>query len=391
VIWDQAKCEKDHPDVGCEKKGALWYPKCKPGFEMTTVNFCQTKGCPAGWEDIGVSCKMPSKGRGVGVARNVCAPNVPDLDAGLCYEGCPDGYNGAGPVCWTEKATSKPRGAGVIPDQCPPSHPNFDAGLCYSDCPNPQYAGIGPVCWGGCGDRYPEQCGVGCATTKVSCGLVTTEMVVAPLEMIASIASLGGYSLADKAKDSAQVAFKNAVEEATEASVKDMGTTIGQQAVLAAKRNLDKLDDFGKALASRKDLIKKALKDNAFDPVKDRAVGSWRNGVEGRLQKKIANASNEFQAELIREGAATKFVKEAADETLDEVEKDSIRNFSRQVAEEAAKEKASRLLQRQEIKDKLLGFLSKSWNGTDKAWIEMGNKCAGMGLNVAGDWAAVQP
>ncbi len=390
VAWDQAKCEADHPDVGCEMKGALWYPKCKPGFVMTTVNFCQTDGCPPGWEDIGVSCKMPSKGRGVGVARNVCAPNVPDFDAGLCYENCPDGYNGVGPVCWTEKATSKPRGAGVIPDQCPPDHPVFDAGLCYSTCPNPEYAGIGPVCWGGCGGRYSEPCGVGCATSTISCGLVTTEMVVAPLEMIASIASLGGYSLVDKAKDSAKIAFKNAVEEATEASVKDMGVTIGQQAVLAAKRNLDKLDNFGKALASRKDLIKKALKENAFDPVKDRAVKSWRNGVENRLQKKIANASNEFQAELIRDGAAKKFVKEAADETLDEIEKDSIRNFSQQVAEEAAKEKASRLLRRDEIKDKLLSFLSKSWNGTDKAWIEMGQQCTEMGLNIAGDWAAAQ-
>ena len=102
AIWDQKKCDAAHADVGgCEKWGAIWYPKCKTGFKNEGCCFCATDGCPADWEDIGVSCKKPSSGRGVGVARNVCVSNVPELDGGLCYQSCPEGYDGDGPVCWT--------------------------------------------------------------------------------------------------------------------------------------------------------------------------------------------------------------------------------------------------------------------------------------------------
>ena len=32
VIWQGKKCSREHPDLGCEKWGALWYPKCKENY-----------------------------------------------------------------------------------------------------------------------------------------------------------------------------------------------------------------------------------------------------------------------------------------------------------------------------------------------------------------------
>lgn len=389
VIWDKKKCERNPlATQGCEKKGALWYPRCKPGFQMTTVNFCQTKGCPAGFSDIGVSCKMPSQGRGVGVVRNVCAAGVPDLDGGLCYKNCPQDYNGVGPVCWTQKPVSQPRGVGLVPDQCPSSHPNFDAGLCYRNCPNPAYAGVGPVCWGSCTGRYKEQCGVGCATSKVSCGLVTTEMVIAPLEAVASILSLGGYSLVDKAKDGIKKGLKEAVDAADGPAAKAFGKTLGQQAAIAAKKSLKKLDNLSKGLAKRKNAIVKSIKDNTLEPIKDRASKAWIKGAQKRLDNKASKLAKSFEKELIQSGATPSdldklmFQKVAKSKVESEV--------AEKAAKAALKKNSPKMLARIEIKDKILRKLSQSWNNTDKAWLNVGRKCAGLGINVAGDWGDAQ-
>lgn len=392
VIWDKKKCEQGNPAVGCEQKGALWYPRCKSGFEMTTVNFCQTKGCPAGFADIGVSCKMPSKGRGVGVVRNICAANVPNLDAGLCYKNCPEGYKGIGPVCWTQKAVSQPRGVGLVPDQCPPSHPNFDAGLCYRECPNPAYDGIGPVCWGSCGGRYEEPCGVGCATSVASCGIVTTEMVVAPLEAVASILSLGGYSLVDKAKEGAKKALKEAVDAADGPTAKAIGKTLGQKAAVAAKKSIDKLDNLSKGLAKRKDAIIKAIKDNTLEPVKDKATKAGIKITQKRLDNNAAKLAKEFEKELIQSGAKPSELDKLV---FQKVAKSTVESEAAEKAAEAAtlkalKEASPKLLERKEIRDKILRKISQSWNNTDKAWIEVGQKCADLGLTIADDWVATQ-
>ena len=44
---------------------------------------------------------------------DTCPTNKPELDAGLCYEPCEEGYHGVGPVCW---ASSQNVGIGTIPD-----------------------------------------------------------------------------------------------------------------------------------------------------------------------------------------------------------------------------------------------------------------------------------
>ena len=86
--------------------------------------------------------------RGVGIIPAGCDPQHPDLQTGLCYQSCPAGMDGKGPVCWTTSKVSTPRGAGLIPKSCPSDHPDEAAGLCYQSCPD-GYHGIGPVCWKG--------------------------------------------------------------------------------------------------------------------------------------------------------------------------------------------------------------------------------------------------
>jgi hypothetical protein len=91
------RCNKAHPQ-GCEKHGAIIYPKCKEGFHATGCCIC-SPNCPLGQTDIGVSCAKKSYGRGVGKPPTKCSGNQ-EYDAGLCYAPCKTGHKGVGPVCW---------------------------------------------------------------------------------------------------------------------------------------------------------------------------------------------------------------------------------------------------------------------------------------------------
>lgn len=96
-------CErsKDHgaKTNGCEKAGAFWYPRCDPGFHVTTVNFC-APSCPHGFDNIAVGCLRPTTNRGPGQAPNGCPADKPDHDGGFCYPECDPGYAGKSFVCW---------------------------------------------------------------------------------------------------------------------------------------------------------------------------------------------------------------------------------------------------------------------------------------------------
>lgn len=72
VAWKKDKCEADNSQ-GCEKHLAMWYPKCKEGFEAVGCCICRQRGCPDGYKDDGATCrrkgdiqKKESYGRGVG-------------------------------------------------------------------------------------------------------------------------------------------------------------------------------------------------------------------------------------------------------------------------------------------------------------------------------------
>ncbi len=94
----RARCKKDHSQ-GCEKHGAIIYPKCKEGFHAEGCCVC-SPDCPPGMKDIGVSCEKQKFSRGVGKPLHTCAANQ-DKDGLLCYPPCRTGYNGKGPVCWS--------------------------------------------------------------------------------------------------------------------------------------------------------------------------------------------------------------------------------------------------------------------------------------------------
>lgn len=97
AIWNEDNCNRDNPDVGCEKWGAIWYPRCKTNFHNVACCIC-SPDCPSGMTDIGISCAKDSYGRGAGEPL-ICAPHL-EMSGLLCYPPCKSGYHGNGPVCW---------------------------------------------------------------------------------------------------------------------------------------------------------------------------------------------------------------------------------------------------------------------------------------------------
>jgi len=82
-IWDEWKCNRDNSGTGCEKWGAMWYPRCRSGFYAFGCCICSPK-CPSGYTDIGVSCAKQVYSRGIGKIPS-CASDQ-DTIAGLCYK-----------------------------------------------------------------------------------------------------------------------------------------------------------------------------------------------------------------------------------------------------------------------------------------------------------------
>ena len=97
AIWNEDKCKRENAELGCEKWGAVWYPKCKANFHNVACCIC-SPDCPSGMTDIGISCAKDSYGRGVGEVLT-CEAGL-EMSGLLCYPPCKSGYSGNGPVCW---------------------------------------------------------------------------------------------------------------------------------------------------------------------------------------------------------------------------------------------------------------------------------------------------
>lgn len=97
AIWNEDECKRDNPELGCEKWGAVWYPKCREHFHNVACCIC-SPDCPSGMTDIGISCAKGSYGRGAGEPL-ICRDGL-EMSGLLCYPPCRDGYSGNGPVCW---------------------------------------------------------------------------------------------------------------------------------------------------------------------------------------------------------------------------------------------------------------------------------------------------
>ncbi len=146
VIWQGDQCNKDNPQ-GCEQSAAMWYPKCKPNFHAAGCCVC-SPDCPSGMNDIGVSCQKPSYGRGAGEP----------LEMGVCAPGLQKDPTGA---------------------------------LCYPPC-KADFHMVGPVCWQNCPSQQQFDCGVGCSMNQKECATGTLDMVLAPIELAASLIPYAG-------------------------------------------------------------------------------------------------------------------------------------------------------------------------------------------------------
>jgi Tachylectin len=102
-VDDGATCRRDAHIIDANTSSCPWYDACG----LTLAPGCSS--CPSGYANDGCTCRrdahifgQPSYGRGVGVAPSIC-PSGQVLDGGLCYDACPLGYKGVGPVCWIDK------------------------------------------------------------------------------------------------------------------------------------------------------------------------------------------------------------------------------------------------------------------------------------------------
>lgn len=89
-----SKCKAEEQ---CEQWGLLWYSKCRDNFQNFGCCLCSPV-CPAGWEDIGVSCKKPMEFRGYGLVLK--CKNTEEYSAGLCYEPCHSPAEREGMYCY---------------------------------------------------------------------------------------------------------------------------------------------------------------------------------------------------------------------------------------------------------------------------------------------------
>lgn len=183
VIWNEGKCNAENSQ-GCEKNGALWYPKCKQNFSGAGPVCWGT--CPSGYNDTGTGCAKPSYGRGAG-------------EPFACRAG-------------TEK----------------------NGLLCYPNCGKADFNGVGPVCWQKCPSQQGFDCGAACATTQGQCASAVVSMVTAPIIAAVNIASLGSAA-------AALAAPAKAVQIGASVGKMTKAVTFIKSAMTAAKGNVTTL------------------------------------------------------------------------------------------------------------------------------------------------------
>ena len=63
-----------------------------------------------------------------------------------------------------------------------------EAGLCYPTCGS-GYDGLGPVCWSQCPRDHPFQCGAACAVNQSACASAVGDMVTNTVSAALTVAS----------------------------------------------------------------------------------------------------------------------------------------------------------------------------------------------------------
>lgn len=215
--------------TGCEpgktEQDGLCYSPCPNG--MRGVGPVCWSSCPSGYRDMGAVCHI-DKPLTTGGSWTCSSKDLfGDCYAWGWHHHCPSGYTNAGAFCALDTPSTPPgfsgtgldpmknsqgRGAGTIPENCGPNKDN-QAGLCYNKCPA-GYAGAGPVCWGQA-PTPPQvkkawvECGMGAAASKSSCASATFSqvssvgMAVVNIALLVTTAGAGSEAL-DAAEDAAK-------------------------------------------------------------------------------------------------------------------------------------------------------------------------------------------
>jgi hypothetical protein len=236
AIWNEGKCKDENPSTGCEKWGAMWYPKCKPGYSNAACCICEPSGgpgikvtafqryqcrpdedlngalcypkCKGGYHAVGCCVCEPDGGPAIKVTafqRYQCRADE-ELNGALCYPKCKPGFKAVGCCTCSQECfpgsgddigvsctkKSYGRGAGV-PMLCPPGtipdETGGPAGLCYPKCKT-GYSGVGPVCWQDCTNGMVD-CAAGCAKDALECASTTFDQVFSVIVLAANIITLG--------------------------------------------------------------------------------------------------------------------------------------------------------------------------------------------------------
>ncbi len=251
----RARCRKRN-GAECEKIGEIIYSTCPANYKTAPllVNLC-TPICPAGMEDIGVSCRKTTYDRGVGGLKQCSAGK--ERDAGLCYPSCRAGSSGVGPVCW---------------DQCP-------KGL-------------------------PVNCGTTCAASTNACVMAVSDQVNAPLMAVANIAltvvTAGAGTAATTSLRTALQAGKTAGLEVTKAMSKQAAREATEQ---AAKQTFKANVKTALATGGRRAATTGArvlAKELVMDTVISTAIGGAIYGLQQVPWRGIDAARDDIRAEVER-------------------------------------------------------------------------------------------
>ncbi|MCB1969820.1 MAG: hypothetical protein KDG54_05360 [Geminicoccaceae bacterium] len=236
---------------------------CRSG-EFRTGGRCY-KECKPGYTNNGEFCGRGASSRGVG---SMTCRSGEFRTGGRCYKECKPGYTNNGEFCGRGASSlglaSMTCNSGEFfnlgrcypSDTCPAGYEMDGIGLCYPTCRS-GFSGVGPVCWSACEGRFGAACAAGCATSAAECALATTDMVASPLEVVGSIATLGGYGPAKASRKAAQLA-KTGVKQGTKAFTQSVvGRKLGSALSAVAKAGSDT------ALRKGADDIARAIADNA--------------------------------------------------------------------------------------------------------------------------------
>ncbi len=85
----RSRCQAKHGNGNCEKNGALFYPKCRPGYNNIGCCICRPHKPNCKALGMGVQFDL-SCGKKIQIGK----PHSPDCplgkqkDAGLCYKRC---------------------------------------------------------------------------------------------------------------------------------------------------------------------------------------------------------------------------------------------------------------------------------------------------------------